>query len=135
MRALSSSSEPSRAIRRAGSFEAASRITIDQRIASGIAELLRNLANTFASVGRRSGVPEDEAEASIRRAAAIGPAGILFEATGVLERFIERYLDMLGHSIRLRQLLALAQSDYALTALRHAILETGLRCAPDSYYV
>ena len=69
-----------------GSFEAASSITIDHRVASVIVELLRNLANTFTSVAPRSGVLDDEAEASIRRAVTVAPAGVLVDATGGLER-------------------------------------------------
>jgi hypothetical protein len=67
------------------------------------ARMLRDIAKQLVAAGwqsreRAAGRDLSRAvEAAIRRAATAGPAGILFEAGGALERVIERCLDLLEH--------------------------------------
>ena len=61
-----------------------------------IALIVCTLADELCATSVRAS--ESGSSAHIDRAAVAGPAGILFEAAGVLEQLTERYLDVLGRS-------------------------------------
>jgi hypothetical protein len=101
------------------------------------ARMVRDVAKQLMAAGWRSRErparrdPAGAVEAAVGRAAAAGPAGILFEVGGALERVIERCLDLLEHVSADEVVGALQQVADLATAQGTRISDRLFEIAPD----
>jgi hypothetical protein len=99
--------------------------------------MLRDIAKQLVAAGWQSRERAAErdlsgaVEAVVRRAATAGPAGILFEAGGALERVIERCLDLLERASADTVVAALQEIGELATAQGSRISDRLFEIAPD----
>ena len=102
----------------------------------GSARMLRDVAKQLVAAGWQRKQPDrpdlaEAAEVVIGRAETAGPAGILFEAGGALERVIERCLDLLEHASAEEVVDALQEIGDLATAQGSRISDRLFEIAPD----